>query len=264
MNAIMVLVHGALGRMGEEVIKSISADSELELASAVDIKANSSTLHLSNTMSIPLYTNLESAIKESHPHVMVDFSIADAVMPAIRMAISKDVRLVVGTTGLSTADHEEIADLCKRKNLGAVVASNFSLAAAVMISCAKKASQYFEYAEIIELHHEKKADAPSGTAISTAKAMIESRGKDFVYTACPSEEIAGSRGGMLGGIAMHSVRLPGQLAHQEIIFGSLGQTLRIRLDQISREAFMPSVIMAIKKTVELKEAIFGLDRLLGL
>jgi len=264
MYIIKVLVHGALGKMGQEICQAVSSDPELDLVSAVDIRAHTANLVLPNNVSVLLYDNLDTAINDSKPDVMVDFSTADATMSAVRSAVNNDVRLVIGTTGLSNADNEEIARLCMAQNLGAVIAANFSLAAAVMISCAKIASQHFDYAEIIELHHEKKLDAPSGTAISTAKAMTVSRGKDFTYALSPNEEIAGSRGGVLGGIAMHSVRLPGQLAHQEIIFGSPGQTLRIRLDQISREAFMPSIVMAVKKTMELKEAIFGLDRLLGL
>ncbi len=260
-----MLVHGALGRMGQEVLRAVCIDPELEPVAAVDIKAQTSEILLPDgSKSIPLHQKLEEAIMSCNPDVMVDFSSAEAAMPAIRIALNHNVRLVVGTTGLTTADQSEIAELSRSKGVGAVVSANFSLAAAVMMHLAKTAAEYFDYAEIIELHHEKKADAPSGTAIATAKAMIETRGKPFSYAPCTKETVENSRGGELDGIAMHSVRLPGQLAHQEVIFGAPGQTLRIRLDQINREAFMPSVVMAAKKTFELKEAVFGLESLLGL
>ena len=257
-------MHGALGRMGQEVLKAVCIDLELEPVVAVDIKAQASELLLPDaSRPIPLYQNLEEAITSCNPDVMVDFSTAEATMPAVRSALKHNVRLVVGTTGLSKDDQNEIEELCRSKGVGAVVSANFSLAAVVMIHLAKIAANHFDYAEIIELHHEKKVDAPSGTAISTAKAMIESRGKPFLYAPCAKETVENSRGGVVEGISMHSVRLPGQLAHQEVIFGAQGQTLRIRLDQINREAFMPCVVMAIKKTTELKEAVFGLESLLG-
>jgi 4-hydroxy-tetrahydrodipicolinate reductase len=195
---------------------------------------------------------------------MVDFSTAKASMPAVRTALGHNVRVVVGTTGLSPADLDEIKSLCHDREVGAVVAANFSLAAAVMIHLARISSRFFDYAEIIEMHHEQKADAPSGTALATARSMIESRGKPFLRAPTAKETIVNSRGSELEGITLHSVRLPGLLAHQEVILGATGQTLRIRLDQISREAFMPSVIFAIKKVSVLKEAVFGLDTLLGL
>jgi 4-hydroxy-tetrahydrodipicolinate reductase len=185
-------------------------------------------------------------------------------MPAVRTAVKHNVRLVIGTTGLSAADLDEITSLCQSQRIGAVVAPNFSLAAIVMIHLAKMAARFFDHAEIIEMHHEQKVDAPSGTALATAREMVKSRGKAFVHASTTNERISSCRGSEFEGIALHSVRLPGMLAHQEIILGALGQTLRIRLDQISREAFMPCVVLAIKKVTELNEAVFGLNKLLGL
>jgi 4-hydroxy-tetrahydrodipicolinate reductase len=264
MNTLKVVVNGALGRMGQEVLGALCRDPVLEAVAGVDIKAESGELHLPDSFRpIPLLTSLEPALECYQPHVMVDFSTASAAMPAIRIAAKHSVGLVIGTTGLSAEDHEEIKALCREHTIGAVVAPNFSLAAAVMIHLAKIAARFFDSAEIIELHHDRKADAPSGTALATARAMIESKGEAFSHTAAASESIGGSRGGVLEGIALHSVRLPGMLAHQEIILGAPGETLRIRLDQISREAFMPCVVLAVKKVVELKEAVFGLSELLG-
>jgi 4-hydroxy-tetrahydrodipicolinate reductase len=149
------------------------------------------------------------------------------------------------------------------EKIGIVLAPNFALGAVLMMHLAKIAGQYFDHAEIIELHHDRKADAPSGTARMTARSMIEARGEPFLPPAVPGED-SPSRGIGDGGINIHSVRLPGLMAHQEVILGGDGQTLRIRHDQISREAFMPGVILAVKEVVKSRSFIYGLDKLLGL
>ncbi len=265
MGQVKVLVHGALGKMGQEVLRALCRDPELEAVAGVDIRAEGEELLLPDgSRSIPLSADLEATLRRNPPDVLVDFTTVEATMSAVRTVAKHNVRLVIGTTGLSAADLDEIKSLCQRQGIGAVVAPNFSLAAAVMIHLARTAARFFDYAEIIEMHHEQKADAPSGTALATAREMVESRGKAFVHASATSESIPGCRGGEFEGVALHSVRLPGMLAHQEIILGASGQTLRIRLDQISREAFMPCVTLAIKKVGELKEAVFGLDKLLGL
>ncbi|MEE8470940.1 MAG: 4-hydroxy-tetrahydrodipicolinate reductase [Dehalococcoidia bacterium] len=265
MDQIKVLVHGVLGKMGQEVLRAVCRDQELEAVAGVDIKGETNEIALPNgSGSVPLSSDLESAIGCYHPDVLVDFSTAEATMPAARIAAKQRVRLVIGTTGLSTTDLDEIKKLCQSQGLGAVVAANFSLAAALMIHSAKTAAKFFDYAEIIEMHHEQKADAPSGTALVTAREMVKSRGKAFAHPLTEKESVPNCRGGQFEGIALHSIRLPGLLAHQEVVLGAPGQTLTIRLDQISREAFMPSVLLSIKKVVELKEAVFGLDSILGL
>ena len=265
MDQLKILVHGALGKMGQEVVKAACSDPGLEAVAGVDIRAkDKQLLSVDNSCSVPLTADLESALSYYHPDVMVDFTVAQVAMRAVRIAIKYNVRMVIGTTGLSTDELVEIRDLCRSHEIGAVVAPNFSLAAVMMIHLAKKAAPYFDYAEIIEMHHEQKVDAPSGTALATAREMIAARGKAFTYVPASDERIAGSRGGEFEGVGLHSVRMPGMLAHQEIILGASGQTLKIRLDQIDREAFMPGVILAIKKVVEMKEMVLGLDRLLGL
>lgn len=265
MDQIKVLVHGVLGKMGQEVLRALCHDPELEAVAGVDrIDKDSDVLLIDGSRSIPLSADLESTLSCYHPDVMVDFTTAEATMPAVRTAVKHNVRLVIGTTGLSAAYLDEIKSLCQSQGVGAVVASNFSVAAVVMMHLAKIAGKFFDYAEIIEMHHEQKVDAPSGTALSTARGMVEYRGKSFISPPVKNGSVASSRGGEFEGIALHSVRLPGLLAHQEVILGAPGQTLKIQLDQISREAFMPSVVLAIKKVIELKEAIFGLDSILGL
>ncbi len=265
MSTVKILVHGALGKMGQTVINAIYQDPELKLVGAVDVKADREQLELPDrTGIIPLSNDLGTMLASCHPDVMVDFTQRDATMPAARLAISQGVNLVIGTTGLSEAELEEIDTLSRRHKTGAVVAPNFSLGAVVMMHLAKIAGKYFDYAEIIEMHHEQKLDSPSGTAIATAKGMVESRGKAFTYPKTQKESLKGARGAEYEGVALHSVRSPGYMAHQEVILGGPGQTLKIRHDQISREAFGPGVTLAIKEVVKSKGLTFGLNKLLGL
>jgi len=262
---IKVIVHGAAGNVGREVMRALCSDADLKAVGAVDLKADRENLLLPDgTGEIPYSADLNSVISRTNPDVMVDFSIHEASMSAARIAGGHGVNLVIGTTGLSDDDVDEIDKLCKQKGIGAVVASNFSIGAVLMMHMARLASRHFDYAEIIEKHHEKKADAPSGTALTTAKLMADVRGKPFRYPELKRETLKGTRGGQIEGISVHSVRLPGFLAHQEVILGALGQTLSIRHDTISREAFMPGVVMAIKHVVKNKGLVHGLDTLLGL
>ena len=145
-----------------------------------------------------------------------------------------------------------------------MVASNFALGAVLLMHFARIGARYFDHAEIIELHHDQKADAPSGTALTTARMMRESRGADLTRPPPPSTTLEGVRGGVLGGVHIHSVRLPGLVAHQEVIFGGLGQTLTIRHDSISRESFVPGVLMAVSEVVKRQDLVTGLEGLLGL
>jgi 4-hydroxy-tetrahydrodipicolinate reductase len=260
-----VVVHGALGRMGSQVLGALCADPELEPVGAVDKRADEKLLPLPDRSgSIPLSSDLQALLNQTGPQVMVDFSVADAVMPAARIALERKVSLVIGTTGLAPENLEEIDRLARQNGVGAIVAPNFALGAVVMMHLARIAARFFDYSEIIELHHEQKLDAPSGTALSTARAIVEARGKPFEYSKVHKETLAGTRGGEADGVAVHSVRLPGMLAHQEVLFGAAGQTLSIRHDTISRECFMPGVVLAVKKVMDHKGLVYGLDKLLGL
>jgi len=262
MKSIKVVVNGASGRMGQEVTGAICQEPDLQIAGAVDIKAAGDYLTLPDGSGrVPFSASLE-AILSSHPaDVVVDFTNAQATMPAVRLTAKHGVNLVIGTTGLTTDDIKEIKSLAKANNIGIVVAPNFALGAVLMIHLAKVAAKYFDFAEIIELHHHLKADSPSGTALATAKAMAQARGRPF---SIPQGKASDSRGGQLEGIAIHSVRLPGLLAHQEVLMGGAGQTLSIRHDTISRQCYMPGVMLAIKEVVKHKGLIYGLDALLGL
>jgi 4-hydroxy-tetrahydrodipicolinate reductase len=182
-------------------------------------------------------------------------------MPLVKLAAAEGVNLVIGTTGLSAEDIEQIDGLAKTRGIGVVIAPNFALGAVLMMHLSKIAGKYLDYAEIVEMHHEGKLDAPSGTALATARAMAQARGKPF---ATPQVKKADSRGKEVEGISIHSVRLPGFLAHQEVILGGAGQTLSIRHDTSGRESFMPGVMLAIREVVKQKGLTYGLDMILSL
>jgi 4-hydroxy-tetrahydrodipicolinate reductase len=263
MAPIKVVVHGASGKMGQEVIAALCREPAMQLVGAVDIKDAIARLDLpGDSGTVPLSPNIEAIITTANPDVVIDFSKAGAVMPAARVAMKQGIHLVIGTTGLAADELAEIDRLTKQYNVGVVVASNFALGAIMMIHLSRIASRYFDYAEIIEQHHQLKIDAPSGTALTTARAMLKARGEPFNKRV--QKEIGDSRGQQLEGIAIHSVRLPGILARQEVILGGPGQTLSIKHDTVSRECYMPGVMMATKEVVKRKGLIQGLDSLLGL
>ncbi|HUU65419.1 MAG TPA: 4-hydroxy-tetrahydrodipicolinate reductase [Dehalococcoidales bacterium] len=262
MKPIKVVVQGALGRVGQEVVKAVCAESEMQLVGAVDLKVTQDSLALPDgSGSVPFSADIGYILTSCQPEVLVDFTIASAIMPTVRIATERGVSLVIGTTGLTKEDLNEIDRLATAHKVGAVVAPNFALGAVLMIHLAKIAAKYLDYAEIIELHHYLKADAPSGTALATARAMAVARGKPFLQ---PTGKAAESRGQQVEGATIHSVRLPGLMAHQEVILGGPGQTVSIRHDTINRECYMPGVMLAIKEVVKRRGLIYGLDTLLGL
>lgn len=262
---IKVIVSGALGRMGKEVVAAVGADQQLDMAAAVDKKAVEDYLSLPGGLGlIPIGKELEPMLARVKPQVMVDFTHPEAVMENVRTAMRHGVVPVVGTTGLSQDNLAEIERLSSSTGTGCFVAPNFAIGAVLMMYFSKIASRYFSAAEIIELHHDGKADAPSGTALRTAEQMLAARGKRFEDGNTTKTYVEGARGGDSDGVHIHSVRLPGLVAHQEVLFGGLGQTLSIRHDSISRESFMPGVVMAVKEAPKIKGLVYGLDRLMGL
>ena len=261
MEVIRVVVNGALGRMGQQVVQAIAAQEEMMLVGATEKKVTQKYLPVVGA-AVHFSSNLDSLLDKCGADVVVDFTTARAAMAAARIAAKRKVNLVIGTTGLSEENISEIRQLCRKHKIGAIVAPNFSVGAAILTRLAGIAAPFFNYAEIIEMHHEKKLDAPSGTAINTAKAMVEARGKPFLYPETKKEIIGNTRGGQIEGIGIHSVRSPGFMAEQEVIFSEMGQTLSLRNKTISREAYMPGVILAIKEVVKQKGLIYGLDSLL--
>jgi 4-hydroxy-tetrahydrodipicolinate reductase len=265
MATISVAVHGALGKVGREVISAVSKDRALNLVGAVDVKAQASTLALGDSRQVPLFTDIKELLLQIKPQVLVDFSIAEAAIEAIRVAAVAHVDIVSGTTGLTADNRQEIELLAKQQKVGIIISSNFALGAVVLIYLCRLAAKYFDNAEIIELHHDEKADAPSGTALTTARDMLAARqGKPFKYPQTKKENLSGCRGGQLEGVAIHSVRLPGFVASQEVIFGLQGQTLKIRHDAVNRECYMPGVVLAIKQVSGSRGRVQNLEDLLQL
>ncbi|MFC1966179.1 4-hydroxy-tetrahydrodipicolinate reductase [Chloroflexota bacterium] len=264
MKPTKVLVHGVSGRVGREVLVGLCREPETQVVGAVELQVSEDYLVLPDgSGKIPFSSSLEHILTSCQPDVLVDFTIAQATMPAVRIAAKRGVNLVIGTTGLTADDISEMEQLAAAGKVGIVVAPNFALGAVLMVHLAKVAAKYLDYAEIVELHHHLKADAPSGTALSTARAMAQARGKPFSR---PIEQgqTSNSRGEQVEGVNVHSVRLPGLMAHQEVILGAPGQTLSIRHDTINRECYVPGVILAVKEVVKRQGLIYGLDALLNL
>ncbi len=252
---IKILVNGALGRMGRTVCAAVKADSDLELVGAVDVLAG-------EVEGLQVETDLDAALKKFSPEVMVDFTRPNVVFQNVMTALANKVSPVVGTTGLSDEAKEKIRALAEENQTPAFIAPNFALGAVLMMLTAQRIAKYMPDVEIIELHHDKKLDAPSGTAELTAKMIAEVRPSHRQGHPDEVERLAHARGADFDGIKIHSVRLPGYVAHQEVIFGGLGQTLTIRHDSTGRDSFMPGVVLACKKVRELKGLTVGLDKIL--
>ena len=209
--------------------------------------------------------DLASFLHEKRPQALVDFTRPTEALHNALAAVAAGASPVIGTTGLSAADVDKIETACHEKSLGGIVAPNFAVGAVVMMHLADIAAPHFDAAEIIELHHAGKLDAPSGTALSTARRLSARRsGKPFSHRKAEKETLAGTRGGEEGNVAVHSVRLPGFVADQEVILGLPGQTLTIAHRTTSREAYVPGVLLAIRKVTAEPRFYRGLDELLGL
>lgn len=250
MGKIKVGVMGACGKVGKEICRAVSGDEALILVAAYDVKNQG--MDIGPLVGMPdtgvlVETNLTKLLADTAIDVMIDFTNAQALLNNLPQVIAKGVNVVVGTTGLSRDEIEDLGRQAQKANVGMFITANFAIGAVLMMKFAQEAAKYMPNVEIIELHHDQKLDAPSGTAVTTLKKIAESR-KAFAQGAENEyEKIPGSRGGEYEGMHVHSVRLPGYVAHQEVIFGGLGQTLTIRHDSISRESFMPGILMAVKK-----------------
>jgi 4-hydroxy-tetrahydrodipicolinate reductase len=264
-DTMKVVVCGALGRTGRAVLHGLAAEQTLDLAGGVAPHATEEYLDLPDGGGlIPLARDTETLLRRIRPRVLVDFTRADAAMVNARLAFQYGASPVIGTSGLSSRDIEELEQLAESSGLGAVLAPNFALGAALAAHFARIAARFFDHAEIIELHHEGKLDAPSGSSLGAAQAMREGRGDDFVDPPTHKFTLDGVRGGALGGVRVHSVRLPGLVAHQEIIFGGPGQLLTIRHDSTSRDSFVAGVVLACQAVVGRRGLVYGLDNLMEL
>lgn len=269
---IPVVVNGATGKMGREAIKAIAQAKDMTLLGAIsrnpaiagqDIGEIIGCGELEVPVTPDLQATLAMAAQERQPAVMVDFTHPDSVYENVRSAIAYGVRPVIGTTGLSAEQIEDLADFADKSSLGCLIIPNFSIGVVLMQQAAMQASQYFDHVEIIELHHNQKADAPSGTAIQTAQLLSEF-GKPYnPPTVEETEKLPGARGSVTAdGIRIHSIRLPGLIAHQEIIFGASGQIYTLRHDTSDRSSYMPGVLLSIRKVTQLKSLVYGLEKIL--
>ncbi len=265
---LKVAVAGAAGRMGRNVVKAVHDDPETDLVAAVDVAClgeDAGALAGIGNLGLAVREDLDAALRETGAQVMVDFTLANHAHRNAPIALAAGVSPVIGTTGMSAAQLAEIDAAARKAGIGAVLAPNFAIGAVLMMLFAKQAARYMPDVEVIELHHEKKIDAPSGTAMRTLELILEGRGQDLAKRPDREEfKVEGARGGDVDGVRIHSVRLPGYVAHQECIFGGLGQTLTIRHDSIDRISFMPGVLLACKKVRAQTGLVVGLEHLLEL
>ena len=241
---IRVLVNGALGHMGQEAVQALRADARFDVVGTCGRG-----------------DDLSAAIKHSQADIVVDFTNATVVFDNSQKILAAGARPVIGTSGLMPPQIEQLKKMAEAQGLGGIIAPNFSLGAILMMKYATHWIKYFPEAEIIELHREGKLDAPSGTALRTAQTMAALRDKQPE----PRDEhvlVAGARGANVDGIRVHSVRLPGLVAHQEIIFGGLDETLTVRHDSLHRRSFMPGMLLACEKVMGLTELMYGLENII--
>lgn len=257
---IKVLVSGAAGRMGREVVRAVLAEDDLELVAAVDPAHEGEELGEGSELVIS--RDLAYAIEDTAPQVMVDFTHPSVVAGNIATALGRGVHCVVGTTGIDAESLEALAGAAPEGTC-LFVAPNFALGAVLMMRFATEAARYLPNVEIIELHHDNKADAPSGTAMRTAALIAEARLTVPRVPGRETEVAEGARGALVDDVSIHSVRLPGLVAHQEVLFGGQGQTLSIRHDSIDRTSFMPGVLLAVRGVIGRSGLIVGLEQLMG-
>ena len=248
---INVAVCGANGKMGQEVIKAVEADDNMTLVAKIDIKDGE-------------FATIKDAKNSVKIDVLVDFTQPKSIYENALYCLNNGVNIVIGTTGLSDEEIDELKNLAQKTGLGCLIAPNFSTGAVLMMKFAQMASKYFDNAEIIELHHNQKKDAPSGTAIKTAQLMAEAN-DDFTKGNCPEKEtIEGARGGVsYNNIHIHSVRMPGYIASQEVVFGANGQIMSIRHDSMNRECHMAGVLLATRYVSANNEFVYGLDNIMN-
>ncbi|MEX2237784.1 MAG: 4-hydroxy-tetrahydrodipicolinate reductase [Dehalococcoidia bacterium] len=255
---IRVAISGS-GKMGRQVCAAVREQPDMEPVGFIDALATPGECE-----GLTLLHEPQDLFDLRKPDVVVDFTNAEFAPKLTEAAIRCGVRPVIGTSGLTPEFVEDLQGRCAAVGLGGVVASNFALGAVLMIHMASIAARFYDSAEIIELHHDQKVDAPSGTALTTARLMKEARGEDFARNVPERENLGATRAASEGGVTIHSVRLPGLVAHHEVLFGGQGELLSIRHDSTSRDSFMPGVMLAVRESMKLDHLVVGLDGLLGL
>ena len=272
---IPVVVAGALGRMGAEVIKALDAARDCQLVAAIDTTSGKEGADVGlelglGELQVAITSDFDGALcqasqaaRSGGAAVLVDFTNPSVVYEHSRGAIAYGVHPVIGTTGISSEQLADLAAFAEKAGVGGAVIPNFSVGMVLLQQAAAAAARFYDYAELTELHHNRKADAPSGTCIKTAE-LIEELGKAFNPQQVEEHEtLAGCRGGQReSGLRLHSIRLPGLVAHQEVMFGAPGETYTLRHDTIERSAYMPGVLLTVRKVRQLAGLVYGLERLI--
>ena len=263
MAPIKVAVHGVLGKMGQQVLATVTGEADMQPVGAADGAAASGSMLLPDgSGAIPISASVADVLEDAD--VVVDFSGAEGALSVLRTAPARKVNVVIGSTGIPESGIREAETQAAEHAVGIIIAPNFAMGAVLMTHLAQVAARFFDYADLTEMHHEGKVDAPSGTALAIARALVEGKGGAFTAPQAEKQTLAGTRGGTADGVTVHSARMPGRMAHHELVFGALGQTLTIRHDSINRESFMPGVMMAIRQVVKSPGLTVGLDKIMGL
>ena len=254
--SIKVIIAGFKGKMGQAAYKMVTEDNTLEVVGLLDPLTSQKEV-----AGVPVFNQKEDLIG-LEADVWVDFTTPKVAYEHTRFALEHGFAPVVGTTGFTSDEIEELIELSRKRELGGLIAPNFAVGAVLLMQFAAQAAKYFPNVEIIELHHDQKKDAPSGTAIKTAELISKVRPQKPQGAMDEKEVLPGARGAELDGMRIHSVRLPGLVAHQEIIFGGQGEGLTLRHDSYDRQSFMTGVNLGIKEVVNKKELVYGLEYLL--
>lgn len=261
---IKVLVAGFKGRMGNTTTKMVLENADFELAGVYDPSASESNLSELpdfENEDVPVYTKAVD-IDGSTIDVWIDFTSPVSVYENVKFALSHSISPVIGTTGLTNDQVDELKKIAKKNKVGGLIAPNFGISAVLLMQFAQQAAKYLPDVEIIEMHHDKKLDAPSGTALNTAKLISEVRKQKIQGNPEEKESLIGARGADYEGMRIHSVRLPGYVAHEQVLFGGQGEALTIRQDSFDRISFMSGVEVAVKKIRDYDELLIGLENLL--
>ena len=263
---IKIAVTGALGKMGKEVVKAVLNAEDMELVSAIDIFSQGEdigSIAAGKPCNIFIETDIENEIRTKNPDIIIDFTQPNAIYEHVCTYMKNKIKSVIGTTGLSEENINNLKQLSKETNTGCLIAPNFSTGAVLLMMFARQAAKYFNNAEIIELHHNRKKDAPSGTAVKTAQLMAEVNSSFTTGNCDETELLKGARGASAqANIHIHSVRMPGYIASQEVIFGSDGQIFKIKHDTMDRSCYMAGVLLAARHIYKNNDFIYGLDNIM--
>lgn len=261
---IRIVIAGPRGKMGREAVKMVTGVDHFQLTAVVDSKNNGKQLKDLDgfpELAIPIFEDMEECFMQVDCDVLIDLTTPEAGKKHMEIAFRHHVRPVVGTTGFTDEDIEQLTDIANEKEIGAIIAPNFAVGAVLMMKFSQMAAKYLPDVEIIEQHHDQKLDAPSGTALKTAKMIADVRSEKVQGHPNETETLDGVRGGSIEGIRLHSVRLPGLVAHQQVLFGGEGQTLTIRHDSMSRASFMPGIKLAVETVMKLDLLVYGLENI---